>query len=242
MSPREDTDRMLDRYLQGDSTLSKIYQGTTSGTPSTALDAAILAKARAAAEERALKRRKRALQRWMIPASLAAALVLTVGLVTFMSEHGGAPLAPRQPIGQRQQPVELSAPEVPLPQQGEATRQPQRSSVDEQVPGKQADTLRSDVVTPESGASQALQPATSAPAQRSLLKGEAKHEQPQIEKTGKTGQRVPAGAAAEPASSPQEWLKQIAELRKQGRLSEAQASLAEFRRRYPDYPVETILK
>jgi hypothetical protein len=242
MSSREDADRMLDRYLQGDSTLSKIYQGTTSGTPSAALDAAILAKARAAAEERALMRRKRALQRWMIPASLAAALALTVGLVTFMSEHGGAPLAPEQPIGQRQQPAELSAPEAPLPQQGEATRQPQKSSFDEQVPRKQADTLRSDVVTPESGSSQALQPATSAPVQPNLLKGEARHEQPQIEKTGKTDQRVPAGAAAEPASSPQEWLRQIAELRKQGRLNEAQASLAEFRRRYPDYPVETILK
>lgn len=240
MSPREDADRMLDRYLQGDSTLSKIYQGTTSGTPSAALDVAILAKARAAAEERALMRRKRTLQRWMIPASLAAALVLTVGLVTFMSEHGGAPLAPRQPIGQRQQPAKLSAPEAP--QQGDATRQPQKGSVDEQVRRRQADTLRSDVMTPESGTSQALQPVTSAPAQPTLLEGEAKHEQPQIEKTGKTDQRIPTGAAAESASSPQEWLKQIAELRKQGRLSEAQASLAEFRRRYPDYPVETILK
>jgi hypothetical protein len=35
--------------------------------------------------------------------------------------------------------------------------------------------------------------------------------------------------------SPEEWLAEIAELRRQGRTVEAEASLAEFRRRYPDY-------
>ena len=35
--------------------------------------------------------------------------------------------------------------------------------------------------------------------------------------------------------SPTEWLAEIAELRQQGRTAEAEASLAEFRRRYPDY-------
>lgn len=242
MSPQEDGDRLFDRYLQGDSTLSKIYEGTTSGRPSAALDAAILAKARAAAEAQAFKRRKQTLQRWIIPASLAAALALAVGLVTFMSEHGGIPPAPKEPMGQRQQPVELSAPEVSVPQHGEATQQPQSGSVNEQVPRKQADTLRSDESTRSTSGSRVVKPATSAPAQPTLLKEEAAREQPQVDKTGKTNQRTPPGAAAETALSPQEWLKQIAELRKQGRLSEAQASLAEFRRRYPDYPVETILK
>ena len=36
--------------------------------------------------------------------------------------------------------------------------------------------------------------------------------------------------------SPEEWLAEIAEWRRQGRTAEAEASLAEFRRRYPDYP------
>jgi hypothetical protein len=35
--------------------------------------------------------------------------------------------------------------------------------------------------------------------------------------------------------SPEEWLAEIAELRRQGRTVEAEARLAEFRRRYPDY-------
>jgi hypothetical protein len=35
--------------------------------------------------------------------------------------------------------------------------------------------------------------------------------------------------------SPEEWLADIAELRRQGRIAEAEASLAKFRRRYSDY-------
>ncbi len=35
--------------------------------------------------------------------------------------------------------------------------------------------------------------------------------------------------------SPEAWLADIVELRRQGRTAEAEASLAEFRRRYPDY-------
>jgi hypothetical protein len=37
--------------------------------------------------------------------------------------------------------------------------------------------------------------------------------------------------------SPQAWLERIAELRKQGRTREAEESLAEFRKRYPDYRI-----
>lgn len=37
---------------------------------------------------------------------------------------------------------------------------------------------------------------------------------------------------------PVEWLAEIAELRRQGRTAEADASMAEFRRAYPDYPLD----
>lgn len=42
--------------------------------------------------------------------------------------------------------------------------------------------------------------------------------------------------------SPTEWLAEIARLRQQGRMVEADASLAEFRRQYPDYPVDKTLE
>jgi hypothetical protein len=41
---------------------------------------------------------------------------------------------------------------------------------------------------------------------------------------------------------PGKWLERIEELRKQGRFDEARASLAEFRKRYPDYRLPDTLK
>ena len=41
---------------------------------------------------------------------------------------------------------------------------------------------------------------------------------------------------------PAKWLERIEELRKQGKLDEARASLGEFRKRYPDYPLPDTLK
>lgn len=242
MSPQEPGDRSLDRYLQGDSSLSKIYQGATPETPPSELDAAILAKARHAAEAHALVRRRRMLQRWMIPTSLAAALLLTIGLVTFMSEHGGAPLAPKQTSERKQRSSQLPGRELPLQQQEEATPQPKSGSVNEPISGKDAEMLQSDVASPPSGGSQVTPSAASAPPERTLLKEETKRKQPRLDKMGDTDQRMPTEATGATDLPPQEWLKYIAELRKQGRLSEAQASLEEFRRRHPDYPVETILK
>lgn len=241
MSPQEPRDRTLDHYLQGDSTLSKIYKGATSETPPSELDAAILAKAHHVAEAHALVRRRQVLQRWMIPVSLAAALILTIGLVTFMSEHGGMPLVPKQTSEKRQRSTQLPERELPLQQQEEATAQPKSGSVNEPIPGKATEALGSDAGSPASSGGQAPQPAASAPAERALLKEETR-QQPLLDKTRETGQMIPRQSAGERNLSPQEWLKEIAALRKQGRLNEARASLEEFRRRYPDYPEEKIPK
>lgn len=242
MSPQEPGDRALDRCLQGDSTLSKIYKGATLETPPSELDAAILAKARHAAEAHALMRRRRMLQRWMIPTSLAAALILTIGLVTFISEHGGTPLAPKKTSKGRQGSTQLPGPELPLQHKEEAIRQPKSGAVNEPSAGKDAKTPQSDVASPPAAGSQVTPPPASVPAERALFKEEAKHQQPPLDETSETDQSMPKRATGETDLPPQEWLKHIAELRKQGRLREAQASLEEFRRRHPDYPVETILK
>jgi hypothetical protein len=41
---------------------------------------------------------------------------------------------------------------------------------------------------------------------------------------------------------PEKWLERIADLRRQGRLEEAKRSLAEFRKRYPDYTLPASLQ
>jgi hypothetical protein len=42
--------------------------------------------------------------------------------------------------------------------------------------------------------------------------------------------------------TPEAWLARIAELRKEGRKREADESLAEFRKRYPDYRIPESLR
>ena len=50
-------------------------------------------------------------------------------------------------------------------------------------------------------------------------------------------------AAAFAQQSPEQWLQGIADLRRQGRHEEADKSLAEFRKRYPDHKIpEAALK
>jgi acyl-CoA hydrolase len=60
-------------------------------------------------------------------------------------------------------------------------------------------------------------------------------------------QMTPASKPAEPAiadqgmlvrRAPKQWLQAIAELRRQGRISEADAELAEFKRQYPHHPFD----
>jgi TolA-binding protein len=45
-----------------------------------------------------------------------------------------------------------------------------------------------------------------------------------------------------PDLTPKKWLERIEELRKQGKLDEARASLAEFKKRYPDYRLPDSLR
>ena len=42
-------------------------------------------------------------------------------------------------------------------------------------------------------------------------------------------------------ATPEKWLERIEELRKQGRLDEARASLVEFKKRYPDFRLPASL-
>ena len=41
---------------------------------------------------------------------------------------------------------------------------------------------------------------------------------------------------------PQKWLERLAELKKQGRVGEADELLTEIRRRFPDYPLPSSLE
>ncbi len=70
----------LERYLRGGSALSRAYREASGELPGPELDRRILEEAR-----RAAGRERR---RWLVPAALAAAVLASLGLATFVFERG----------------------------------------------------------------------------------------------------------------------------------------------------------
>ena len=92
MAERKKDDRLLDEYLRGDSVLSRAYRETGREEPPVHLDAAILAQAKAAVVSR-----RSGKPRWFMPLSLAATVVLSVGVVLLMSREGVTPVPMETP-------------------------------------------------------------------------------------------------------------------------------------------------
>lgn len=184
MAERKKDDRLLDEYLRGDSPLSRAYRETGREEPPAHLDAAILAQAEAAVGTR----RK---PRWFMPLSLAATVVLSIGVVLLMSREGVTPV----PM------------ETPLPTPGAPVLKPTTPGVIEKAP----------VVTPKATVTPKEAPAVTP------------KEAPRFE---------PREVVIPPKKSPETWLAEIEALRKAGKHAEAEAEMAKFRQRYPDYSIK----
>lgn len=115
MTNRRPHDVQLDEYLKGNSALTRAYREAATDEPPRELDALILDEA-----ARAVKRRGGFSPfgaRWSMPLAAAAMVVLSVGLVLFMSQQGLGPDSAEVPA-----PPE-SAPAA-KPQASEAPRSP----------------------------------------------------------------------------------------------------------------------
>jgi hypothetical protein len=177
MAERKKDDRLLDEYLRGDSPLSRAYRETGREEPPAHLDTAILAHAKAAVG----MRRK---PRWFMPLSLAATVVLSIGVVLLLSREGVTPVPMETPS---------PMPVAPVPK----PTAPTAPAVVEKAPA----------VTPK--------------------------EAPRFE---------PREVVIPPKKSPETWLAEIEVLRKAGKHAEADAELAKFRQRYPDYPMKPAVR
>lgn len=167
-----------------DDRVSTAYRALGAEEPPRAVDAAVLAAAR----------RKPA--RWRVPLSLAAVLVLALGVTLRVQRE--TPDA--EPVALAPQVLEVPPPAAaPAP----------RASV-------AADAARAAPAAPAS--------ATAGVAAESRMRAEL------------------AAKPSSPAATPEAWLARIAELRRQNRMREAQESLAEFRKRYPDYRIPQALR
>ena len=83
----------------------------------------------------------------------------------------------------------------------------------------------------------AQQPSVAAPATASNASGAALAERRSLQAAETAVRNLVNPGTAKKDESPEAWLARIAELRKLGRSKEAEESFAEFRKRYPDYPI-----
>ena len=215
-----DRDKLDELYDQG---LSELYRGTPDVEPPIWLDQRILAAARTAMEKPRLTPaipwfRWHHFQSWTAPVAVAATVVLAVGLLHWLppaSAPGGMPAALEEKM---------------LPSQAKPAAE------QDAEPAKSLPST-----APVAGARRMAPPA--APAPESPAAEMQRREQrfqpaPPAEEAPRKADR----RALKNRWTPAEWRAEIARLRRQGREAEAQAVLVEFRRQYPDEPLEDAAK
>jgi hypothetical protein len=237
-----------------DDDISRRYRELPREEPPRHLDDAIRAAAR-----RAVQTRPAPLvvptgrQRWYFPLAAAAIIVLAVAVTMHVE---------REQPGEEIVTAPAAPAEVPHAEQSRSVPKPEPRRKTESADSRE---LRDAAPPPElqKAPEPAAAPAPTSPpttAQDAIvreqnaaeaLKGRAEASPapppPPVAASGRPAPRASAelrrsdeGArAAAPVSayaqSPEQWLQGIADLRRQGRHEEADKSLAEFRKRYPDY-------
>lgn len=170
-----------------DDKVSAGYRALGGEEPPRALDEAILAASR------------RSPTRWRVPLSVAAVLVLAVGVTLRM--------LPQRP----------DAESVALAPQVMETPRPAASA--------DQGGMRAEI---------AAKPAETAAARDSVAAGAVAE--------SRVRAAAPMAKLSQAPLTPEAWLERIAELRKQNRKREAEESLAEFRKRYPDHKIPEALR
>ncbi len=250
-----------------DRELGALYRAAAQEAPSPGLDARILAAARDAAtpprEAAANLRPKSWTQRWRIPVALAATVLMTSTLTLLVREHGvdsDETMLPRQaPAARKSEAVAPAAsasvaPASPAPQPA-----PQQSISGTERKAKAAAPSREDRGEANTAKDQLADHPREDPRDPPQSDRAAERAAPPVAEStaGAAAMRsapatARANASAESAArpalsgtlerSPEQWLEEIRQLRREGRAAEAEARLAEFRKRYPQFLLPQDLK
>lgn len=196
-----------------DEKVSAGYRALGGEEPPRALDEAILAASR------------RSPMRWRVPLSVAAVLVLAVGVTLRMlpqrPDAESVALAPQV----MQTPRPAAPPPAAVREQEKPAAGAKASSEVAAADAVAESRARSDIAAkPGSRALEAPAPTAAGGIAQAPMRSEVAAKLAKIELT------------------PEAWLARIAELRKEGRRREADESLAEFRKRYPDYRIPEPLR
>jgi hypothetical protein len=203
--------------LERDLRVSERYRALGREQPPPELDAAILAASR--------RRRSR----WVVPVSIAAVVVLAVGVTL------------RVQIEERKDAEDIAlSPRVmqtPAPAD-EVARQARRDAASAPA------GLESRAQAAREAAAPPAAPAAAAAPQLGARKREAPAEASadRAEPAGRASAGVAVGKLSAPPQTPEQWLERIAKLRDAGKAREADESLAEFKRRYPDYRIPEAMR
>ena len=260
MSPQERDEELLQEYLEGDSELSRRYRHRADEQPDTRLDARILAEARRAVARKSPVVHSPFARHWMVPASLAAVLVLSVSAVLLVPDPALEP--GREPGIERERAAEpLLAPaaaNAPEPTEPAAVRLEQTPDVEEDSAVERASGT---VIRLAPGVDQAVDKSSaeskSDPAKRKSVTSGAAQSLPASPAAGVAEQAAPPAASKDareagserhlmPAdtlqSDPAAWLRFIERLLNEANREAAKSNLRAFRARYPDLPLPAALE
>jgi hypothetical protein len=247
----------LEDVFPGEEHLARLYEQAKDEAPPPALDAAVLAEALRALESppRIARVSFFPSRKWAVPLALAATFLFFVSTQmtpNFLREA-------RAP-----HPTALSSLEKPTKQDDSA---PQATPPRVQAPAfnfknkRQAEPLAESPAESEAESERrAMQPRSAPVESRALLAKDknattaaAKAESQAPQASGlATPSRAPSApetkemfdrdAQQEQALSPEAWVRKINELRRAGKLREAEDNIKQFKQRYPSYPIEKFLE
>lgn len=200
-----------------DPQLTSLYRETREAEPPDWLDQRILSAAQTALDQQSASQIPRPKQRrhriWMLPLSLAATVVLAVGLIRLLP------------------PADQMSGMPTVLQEEKAAQVRSRAAAEKDAPLADSAKSRGDQINQSSA------PAAAAPGAPVM------ESRQQLSPTlSVQGDQPVAGheQATTEADDQAKWLAKIAELHRQGRHTEAKASLAAFRQRYPNATVEPL--
>ncbi|MER2526800.1 MAG: hypothetical protein ABTR07_02615 [Candidatus Competibacter denitrificans] len=240
-----------------DEHLSALYRAIPQVEPPEWLDRRVLLAAKATVQPSAPRPAaivpKRHPSRWAVPLALAATVVLSVGVVRLVRESGELATAPS-----------LESTQVVTSPAGQANAEPSGASQALSAEEKAQPRAAASAPAPSAPATSPIIPpslAPPAPLADRLLPAESSAHPVDAKPTG-SGQppsfsrqmkeaekrdEAPTRARKERSkteekqlfrNSPERWLREIAELRRQGETMKAEAEWLEFKRRYPHYPLD----
>jgi hypothetical protein len=233
----EAKDEMLDEYLAGNSELSRQYREAATESSPANLDALILRAAR-----RELRPQPR---RWMLPLSMAAAVLLSMSVILRLPQESLSPQPSRQKATAETAPASTLSPaaDAPIVRAEQKAATPSRPAVPVPVPASAAapaPTAEPFANSAADNAPAAEEKQEAAPlSQPAAKKAQGAERQSAPSAAGMLAPRRdevgPAAAEERDAMTPASWIARIRELQRSGKTGEAADELKNFRASYPDY-------